>query len=112
MFVDPSSLIHSAATDRYNHGHYQNSEVDSLLEVALALTDRKQAQPVWDRLQEVVAADLPMAFLYYPDTLVGVRNRLRSVRPHMLSPFNNICDWWISEQDRKYNTPPAEVPSP
>ncbi len=102
MYVDPSSLVHSEATDRYNHGGYCNAEVDSLLAVALALTDRRSAKPVWDRLQEVLAADLPMAFLYYPETLIGVHPRVRGVRPHMLSPFNNIGEWWIAPEERKY----------
>jgi hypothetical protein len=69
------------------------------------LADRSQAKPVWDRLQEVVAEDLPMAYLYYPETLCAASQRLRGVRPHILSPFNNISEWWIAPQDRKYATP-------
>jgi peptide/nickel transport system substrate-binding protein len=104
LLVDPSPLIHSRATDRYNHGHYANSEVDSLLAAALSSPDRKVTRPIWYRLQEVLAEDQPMAFLYYPKTLIGVSQRLRGVRPHILSPFNNISEWWIDPADRKFAT--------
>lgn len=102
---DPSPQIHSQATDRFNYGRYSNAQVDSLIDLGLTLADRARAGPVWDRLQEIVAEDQPMAFLYYPETLCGVSRRVRGVRPHMLSPFNNISEWWIAPADRKYAAP-------
>ncbi len=105
LYVDPTPLIHSKAIDRYNIGGYANATVDSLLEVALATADHGLAKPTWDRLQEIVAEDLPMAFLYYPETLIGASKRLRNVQPHILSPFNNISEWWIDPADRKYLSP-------
>ena len=104
LYVDPTPLLHSQATDRFNVGHYSNAVVDSLLELAVTLPDRQMAKPVWDRLQEVVAEDLPMVFLYYPETLIGVNTRVRSVRPHILSPYNNINEWWVSPEERKYGS--------
>jgi peptide/nickel transport system substrate-binding protein len=102
LSVDPSSLLHSEATDRFNYGGYANAQVDSLLQLALSLADRRRAKPVWDRLQEILAEDRPMAFLYYPETLIAVSHRLQDVRPHLLSPYNNICEWWIKADDRRY----------
>ncbi|MFH1844404.1 MAG: ABC transporter substrate-binding protein [bacterium] len=105
LIVDPSVLVHSEATDQRNYGMYHNELVDSLLALALAQPERELALPIWCRLQEVLAEDMPMACLYYPERLVGVSNRLQHVRPHMLSPFNNINEWWIAETDRKYLSP-------
>lgn len=102
LLVDPSPLLHSRATDRYNHGHYANALVDSLLAAAQASPNRDITRPIWYRLQEVLAEDQPMAFLYYPETLIGASRRLQGVRPHILSPFNNICEWWIDPADRKF----------
>jgi ABC-type transport system substrate-binding protein len=85
-----------------NYGHYANAEVDSLLETALALRDRGAALPVWHALQEELAADPPAAYLFLPDILVGVGPRLRDVRPHMLSPYNNLAEWWIPAAERRY----------
>ena len=58
--------------------------------------------PLWYRLQEMLAADPPAAVLYYPHSLVGVNARVRGVRPHMLSPYNNLQDWWIAPDDRRW----------
>jgi peptide/nickel transport system substrate-binding protein len=105
MMVDPSSQLHSESVDRCNYGHYCNAQVDSLIDLGLSLVEREEAKVVWDRLQQIVVADLPMAFLYYPEALHGVNKRLRNVRPHILSPFNNITEWWIAPADRKYAVP-------
>jgi peptide/nickel transport system substrate-binding protein len=104
LTVDPSSLLHSQATDRFNYGAYSNARVDSLLDLGLSLADRRLAKPVWDRLQEIVSQDVPMIFIYYPETLIAVSTRLQDVRPHVLSPFNNICEWWIPVAQRKYES--------
>jgi ABC-type transport system substrate-binding protein len=69
--------------------------VHSLLDAALAEGDRALALPLWLRLQEVLADDPPAAYLFYPDNLVAVNRRLRDVRPHLLSPVNNLTEWWI-----------------
>jgi peptide/nickel transport system substrate-binding protein len=102
LMGDPSPQLHSSATDRYNYGHYHNTEVDSLLELGLSIADRARALPVWYRLQEVVAEDPPLAVLYYPETLCAASPRLQDVRPHLLSPYNNLPSWWIAPADRKY----------
>ena len=37
-----------------------------------------------------------------------ISRRLRDVRPHMLSPFNNLVEWWIPASERKYRSPAWE----
>jgi peptide/nickel transport system substrate-binding protein len=102
LFGDPSGVVHSLGTNAHNYGRYANAQVDSLLELALATMDRDQALPLWHELQEVLHEDQPSAYLFYPEKLVGIGPRLRDVRPHVLSPLNNIFQWWIPEKDRKY----------
>ena len=104
LFGDPSGLVQSDAVDRFNFGAYGNATVDSLLEVVSTMTDRRQALPVWYRLQEVLAEDPPAAWLFYLDSLVGVGQRLHDVRPHVLSPINNLAEWWIAPEDRRYRS--------
>ncbi len=108
LYADPSPLVASGATDRFNFGRYANAQVDSLLGAALAEPDRARARPIWWRLQEVLAADQPAAVLYYLEQVVGVRTRLRDVRPHMLSVLNNAHEWWIAPSDRRYASPPVD----
>ena len=104
LYGDPSGYVHSRATGRLNKGHYANARVDSLLECALSIRDRTAALPVWRALQEALVADPPAAYLFHPDVLVGVGPRLRNVRPHLLSPYNNLAEWWIPIAQRRYRS--------
>ncbi len=104
LYGDPSGYIDSQATDQFNMGHYANAKVDSLLETALGMMDRAQSLPCWVSLQETLAMDPPSAYLFYPDNLIGVSDRVRDVRPHLLSPINNMAQWWIDTPDRKYRS--------
>ena len=62
----------------------------------------KGRMTVWERIQETLVVDPPAAYLFYPDVLVGVGPRMRDVQPHLLSPFNNLSEWWIPEDERRY----------
>ena len=104
LYGDPSGYVHSSAVQEFNQGHYANARVDSLLELALGITEREAALPYWWQLQEILAEDPPAAYLFYPDNLVGISNRLHDVRPHLLSPINNLAEWWIAPQDRKFRS--------
>ena len=103
---DPSGYVRSTAIDEFNYGHYAHVGVDSLLSVALGISDRARALPIWLEIQELLADDPPAAYLFYPENLVGIRSRLRDVRPHLLSPVNNLAEWWIAPEDRKYKSGP------
>jgi len=71
--------------------------------------EREQVLPVWEKLQEDLVIDPPAAYLFYADNLVAVRGRLRDVRPHLLSPVNNLSEWWIAPPDRRRG-PSAQAP--
>jgi peptide/nickel transport system substrate-binding protein len=104
LFGNPAGYIASDATDQFNFGHYANSKVDSLLELASGEMEREKALSYWWQLQEVLQEDPPAAYLMYPDYLVGVSIRVQNVVPHLLSPVNNLARWWIAPSDRKYRT--------
>lgn len=101
LMGNPSPSVRSTATGEFNFGHYANATVDSLLDVALGERNRARALLAWKTLQATLAADPPAAYLFYPDNLVAVNRRLRDVRPHMLSPVNNLDEWWIAPADRR-----------
>lgn len=96
LYGNPEPYVRSTAVGEHNQGYYANAAVDSLLDAALSEPDRRQALPLWLRLQEVLASDPPSAYLFYPDNLVAVNRRLRDVRPHLLSPVNNLAEWWVA----------------
>ncbi|HOX26554.1 MAG TPA: ABC transporter substrate-binding protein [Candidatus Krumholzibacteria bacterium] len=102
LYADPSPLVRSGASDRFNFGGYANARVDSLLDRALAEPDRTRSLPIWYAVQEALVADPPAAVLYYPRQLVAYNRRVRDVRPHLLSPLNNLAEWWIAPADRRW----------
>jgi peptide/nickel transport system substrate-binding protein len=102
LWADLTPHVQSRATDRFNFGAYANATVDSLLIAAVAEPSRSKALPLWYRVQEILATDPPAAVLYYPHSLVGVSTRVRGVRPHMLSPYNNLQEWWIAPAERRW----------
>ena len=104
LYGDPSGYVKSTAVEEFNNGRYANQEVDSLLTLALGTLDRAEALPIWLDIQELLAEDPPAAYLFYPENLVGIGHRLRNVRPHLLSPVNNLAEWWIDPIDRKYKS--------
>jgi peptide/nickel transport system substrate-binding protein len=108
LIGDPSPLVSSGATDRFNYGGYANARVDSLLAVALAEPDRQRARPIWFALQEELAADPPAAMLYYRRQVIAVNRRLRNVEPNVLGPLDNIQAWWIAPADRRWAAAPDE----
>lgn len=103
LSVDPSGLLGSDGFDRWNYGRYSDARADSLMRLGLSLADREAARPVWSAFQRLMAEEQPMAFLYHPDVLVASSTRLRNVRPHVLSPYNNVREWWIAPEDRRYD---------
>jgi len=104
LYGDPSGYVKSTAVEEFNNGHYANPVVDSLLTVALGTLETASSLPVWLEIQEILQRDPPAAYLFYPENLVGIGPRLRDVRPHLLSPINNLAEWWIAPGDRKYKS--------
>jgi len=102
LAVDPSGLLASDSFDRWNYGHYADAAADSLMDLALSLTDREASRPVWAAFQRHCAEDQPMAFIYYPHDIVAHSSRLEGVRPHVLSPYQSIGEWWIPQDKRRY----------
>ena len=108
LYGDPSSTVHSQSIDENNNGFYSNAVVDSLLAAALGESDQSLAKLTWVRLQEELKTDPPAAYLFIPQMLNVVSKRVQNVRPHVLSPINNIAEWWIAPSERKYRTGPTK----
>ena len=68
--------------DELNHIAYANPEVDHLLEAGRASCHAGRAAcKYYHRLQEMLAEDLPMVFLYFRDALPVVAARVQGVEP-------------------------------
>lgn len=92
--VNPAPLWHSAAiASGYNLVSYRNAVVDSLLEQARMLTDRRAAEPLWHAFQKVIVADCPYTFLFTQEKLAAVNRRVQNVKMDARSFLANIHAW-------------------
>jgi len=63
------------------------SEMDQLMQQQLVTMDYAKRKRLYDRVQEIVADDLPVICLVSPDILVGAANRVGNFRPAILVPY-------------------------
>jgi peptide/nickel transport system substrate-binding protein len=71
---------------RANRGYYSNPEVDRLIDDARASVDRQRIKTDYDRIQQIVAQELPYINLWYFDNVLVHSRRLRNV--HLSSSGN------------------------
>jgi len=63
------------------------SEMDQLMQEQLITLDYAKRKRLYDRVQEIVAEDLPVICLVSPNILVGASNRVGNFRPGILVPY-------------------------
>src|SRR3984885_1068859 len=63
------------------------SEMDRLMQRQLVTLDYSKRKHLYDRVQEIVAEELPVICLVSPDILVGGANRVGNFRPAILVPY-------------------------
>jgi peptide/nickel transport system substrate-binding protein len=63
------------------------SEMDQLMQEQLVTMDYAKRKRLYDRVQEIVAEDLPVICLVSPNILVGAANRVGNFRPGILVPY-------------------------
>ena len=57
--------------------------------------DFDQLDPIYDRIQELIAADQPYTFLAETERLVGVNVRVQGAVFNAASPYFNLEDWYV-----------------
>jgi peptide/nickel transport system substrate-binding protein len=61
--------------------------MDGLMEKQLVTLDYPKRKQLYDRVQEIVAEELPVICLVSPNILVGAANRVGNFRPAILVPY-------------------------
>jgi len=94
--VDPTSemnvWVSSGPTHLWNLGPSGPSapwekEIDDLMRRQLVTLDARDRKRQYDRVQELVATNLPLIPLVSPNVLVGAREGLGNFRPAILDPY-------------------------
>jgi peptide/nickel transport system substrate-binding protein len=94
--VDPNGDMNvwtsDGATHLWNLGEKQpatpwEAEMDSLMHKQLTTLDFKARKKMYDRVQQIVAEQLPVICLVSPNILVGARKQLQNFQPAILEHY-------------------------
>jgi peptide/nickel transport system substrate-binding protein len=107
--VDPSSQMNVWLSSGNDHvwdigeAHPVTSweaEIDRLMEKQLSTLKPEVRKALYDRVQEIIASDLPVISLVSPNTLVAAKYKLANFRPAVLDPHTlwNSEELFLSEQ--------------
>ena len=101
---DQYEIWHSSKTgpDDLNHISYANPEVDELLERGRASCFEDERKKYYDRLQEILAEDQPLVFLYFPDALPVVATRVYGVVETPNGIGYNFTEWFVPRNLQRY----------
>ena len=63
------------------------AEIDRLMNEQMVTMDYKRRKQIYDRVQQLIAENLPLIFLATPDVLVGAKDEIGNFRPGVLEPY-------------------------
>lgn len=63
------------------------ADIDSLMQRQLISLDYAKRKRLYDKVQEIIAENVPLIFLASPDVLVAAKNRVGNFQPAVLSPY-------------------------
>lgn len=78
-----------------NFSRYENPEVDRLIEEMEGLPEIAEAEPILDRLQQIIHQDQPMMFLWESKRVVGASQRLHDLDPNLLGTLWFLRRAWL-----------------
>ena len=93
-----------AGPEQLNHISYANAEVDALLEKGRISCHQKERVATYHRIQEILAEEQPLIFLYFKDVLPAVSSRVRGVKPEPAGIGYNFIDWFVPKQLQRYTS--------
>jgi peptide/nickel transport system substrate-binding protein len=76
------------------------AEIDRLMRQQLVTLDARERKRLYDRVQAIIAENLPLIFLATPNVLVGARADLANFQPSVLDPYTlwNVEELYFKPQ--------------
>jgi peptide/nickel transport system substrate-binding protein len=101
---DQYDIWHSSKTgpDELNHISYRNPEVDALLEKGRSSCVQAERTQHYHRLQEILAEEQPIVFLYFRDALPVVSSRVYGIEPGANGIRYNFPEWYVPRELQRY----------
>ncbi|MBZ5531986.1 MAG: ABC transporter substrate-binding protein [Acidobacteriia bacterium] len=86
-FLLSSGQSHLWSLDEKQPATPWEAEIDKLMQQQLVTVNYRQRKKLYDRVQEVMAAEMPVVFLASPSILVGAYQDLGNVRPAIIDNY-------------------------
>jgi peptide/nickel transport system substrate-binding protein len=101
---DQYDLWHSSKTrpEELNLVSYRNPRVDALLEAGRRTFDEGRRKGIYGELQDIMAEEQPVVFLYVPEALPVVSSRVRGVEPAPAGIGHNFIKWYVPANLQRY----------
>jgi peptide/nickel transport system substrate-binding protein len=100
--LDESGLFHSRRSeDPTAFSGLSSATVDRYLDTLQVVTDREEARKLWWEYQRALDVEHPYTYLFFPERLVAVNQRLQDVRMDARGEWAGVTQWWISAEDRR-----------
>ena len=100
--IDDTNLFHSAMGDQdLGFAGTQRPDIDRLLEALPLVVDRAEARGMWEEYQRLLMDEQPYTFVYFPNRIHGVNERLNGVRMDVRGEWINLREWWIAPERRR-----------
>ncbi len=95
MGADPDDRFLLGCGGTANAMHYCTPQVDALERDALGQSDRARRRADYAAIDRIVAADVPIIYLFNPSYVYAYRKRLHGFAPNAFSPTWNAYQWSI-----------------
>ena len=90
---DDSSILRCGAPSNYMR--YCNAKVDKLEAAALTSPARSERKALYSRIERIVAADVPILYLFNANYIYAYRKELAGFYPNAFLPTWNAAGWRI-----------------
>ncbi len=95
LMPDAYPLWHSSSdkTGRFNLVGYSNKEVDELIEKGSTTIRREELSKIYKSIFKKITEDIPYLFLYIPNSITVVNNKIENIEPAFIGITHNQKDW-------------------
>ena len=92
--LDVRYAFHSDEIDGgYNYGSFSDPEADRLMDAIAATVPPEAALESFHRLERILHEKQPYTFLWEPDRLLGLDDRIENADPNALLTFYDLEEW-------------------